>query len=96
MTDDLTRRRAEQISRGIKELHEEQNPSAPLRPGMPVAPHIAAQRIGLSPIGRWYAVALEHLEEEGVLERNPCAGNKVMEEPRYVLGERGPELMGNV
>jgi hypothetical protein len=67
---------------------------------MPVAPHIAAQRIGLSPIGHWYAEALEHLEEEGALEPNPRGagntGNNVVGEPRYVLGERGPELIGDV
>lgn len=96
MTDDLTRRRAEQILRGIKELHEEQNPNAPLSPGIFVAPHIAAQRIGLSPIGRWYAEALEHLEEEEALEPNPRAGSNVVGEPRYVLGERGPGLIGGV
>jgi hypothetical protein len=34
----------EQILRGIKELHEKQNPSAPLVRGTPVAPHAAAER----------------------------------------------------
>ena len=33
MTDDLTRRLAEQILRGMKELHKERNPSEPLSPG---------------------------------------------------------------
>ena len=95
MTDDLTRRLAEQILRGIKELHEEQNPSEPLIPGIPVAPHTAAERIGISPLGRWYAEALEYLEEEGVLELN-VRPSDVMGDPRYVLGARGPELMGGV
>lgn len=43
MTDDLTRRLAEQILRGVKELHEEQNPSTPLTPGTPVTAHTAAE-----------------------------------------------------
>jgi hypothetical protein len=51
VTDDLTRRLAEQILRGIKELHEEQNPSAPLVRGTPVAPHAAAERSGSAPSG---------------------------------------------
>jgi hypothetical protein len=54
VTDDLTRRLAEQILRGVKELHEEQNPGTPLSPGTPIAPH-AAERIGISPVGRWNA-----------------------------------------
>jgi hypothetical protein len=44
VTDDQTRRFAEQILRGVKELHEEHNPSTPLIPGTPVAPHAAAER----------------------------------------------------
>jgi hypothetical protein len=92
VTDDLTRRLAEQILRGLKELHEEQNPSTPLVPGTPVAPHAAAERIGISPVGRWYAAALEYLEEEGALEPNVRPGD-VLGDPRYVLGERGPELL---
>jgi hypothetical protein len=95
VTDDLTRRLAEQILRGIKELHEEQNPSEPLIPGIPVAPHAAAERIGISPVGRWYAAALEYLEEEGALELN-VRPSDVMGDPRYVLGTRGPELMVGV
>ncbi len=92
MTDDLTRRLAQQILRGVKELHEEHNPGEPLSPGAPVAPHVAAEHIGISPVGRWYAAALKYLEEEGALEPTPRTGN-VVGEPRYVLGERGPELM---
>jgi hypothetical protein len=95
VTDDLTRRLAEQILRGIKELHEEQNPSAPLVPGMPVAPHAAAERIGISPVGHWYAEALEYLEEEEVLERN-VRPTDVLGEPQYFLGARGPDLMSGV
>ena len=93
MTDDLTRRLTQQILRGVKELHEEQNPGAPLSPGTPVAPHAAAQRIGISPIGRWYAAALDYLEEEGALEANVRPGDDVLGDSRYVLGERGPELL---
>jgi hypothetical protein len=93
MTDDLTRRLAQQILRGVKELHEEQNPGAPLSPGTPVAPHAAAERIGISPIGRWYAAALKHLEEEGALEPNVRPGDVVVGEPRHILGERALELL---
>jgi hypothetical protein len=92
VTDDLTRRLAEQILRGAKEFHEEQNPSTPLVPGTPVAPHAATERIGISPIGRWYAAALEYLEEEGALEPN-VSPSDLLGDPRYVLGERGPELL---
>ncbi len=73
-------------------MHEEHNPSTPLIPGTPVAPHSAAERIGISPVGRWYAAALKYLEEEGVLQPNMRPGD-VEGDPRYVLGERGPELM---
>ncbi len=90
--DDLTRRLAEQIMRGMKELHEEQNPSEPLSPGTPVAPHAAAERIGISPVGRWYAAAIKYLEEEGALQPNMRPGD-VEGDPRYVLGARGPELL---
>ncbi len=93
MTDDLTRRLAQQILRGVKELHEEQDPSEPLRPGTPVAPHAAAEHIGVSPIGRRYAAAVEYLEEEGALEPTPRTRNLIVGAPRYVLGERAPELM---
>jgi hypothetical protein len=94
VTDDLTRRLAEQILRGVKELHEEHNPGAPLSPGTPVAPHAAAERIGISPIGRWYAAALEYLEEQGALEPNVRPGEVlVVGEPRYILGERALELL---
>jgi hypothetical protein len=92
MTDDLTRRLAGQILRGVQELHEEQNPNTPLSPGTPVAPHAAAEHIGISPVGRWYAAALKYLEEEGALDPNPRPGNAVGQ-ARYVLGERGPELL---
>ncbi len=92
MTDDLTRRHAEQILRRVKELHEEQTPSVPLVPGTPVAPHAAAEHIGISPVGRWYAVAVKYLEVEGALELNQRTDNAVGQ-ARYVLGERGPELL---
>jgi hypothetical protein len=93
VTDDLARRLAEQILRGMKELHKEHNPSEPLSPGTPVAPHAAAQRIGISPVGRWYAAALEYLEEEGALEPNMRPGNDILGDSLYFLGERGPELL---
>ncbi len=94
MTDDLTRRLAQQILRAVKELHEEQNPGEPLSPGAPVAPHVAAEHIGISPVGRWYAAALEYLEEEGALKLNlRTTGYDIVGGSRYVLGERGPELM---
>jgi hypothetical protein len=92
VTDDLTRRLAQQILRGVKELHEEHNPGEPLSPGAPVAPHVAAEHIGISPVGRWYAAALKYLEEQGALEPTPRTSNAVGQ-PRYVLGERGPELI---
>jgi hypothetical protein len=90
VTDDLTRRLAEQIQRGMKELHKEHNPSELLSPGTPVAPHAAAERIGISPVGRRYAAALECLEEEGALKLNLRAtGYDIVGGSRYVLGERG-------
>ena len=93
MTDDLTRRLAQQILRGVKEVHEEQRPSTPLVWGTPVAPHAAAQRIGISPIGRRYAAVLEYLAEEGALEANVRPGEDILGDLRYALGERGPELL---
>jgi hypothetical protein len=78
----------------VKVLHEEHSPSTPLIPGTPVAPHAAAERIGISPVGRWYAAALEYLEEEGALKLNlRTTGYDIAGGPRYVLGERGPELI---
>jgi hypothetical protein len=74
-------------------VHEEHNPSEPLVWGTPVAPHAAAQRIGISPIGRRYAAVLEYLAEEGALEANVRPGDDVSRDSRYVLGERGPELL---
>ena len=73
-------------------MHDEHTPSEPLVPGAPVAPHAAAEHIGISPVGRWYAAALRYLEEEGALQPNPRPANAV-EQARYVLGERGPELL---
>jgi hypothetical protein len=95
VTDDLTRRLGEQILWGVKELYEEHNPNTTLVPGTPVAPHAAAEHIGVSPIGHWYAAALKYLEEEGALQANPRTGNAVGQ-ARYVLGERGPELLGDI
>jgi hypothetical protein len=73
-------------------LHEEHNPSEPLVPGTPVAPHAAAEHIGISPVGRWYAAAVKYLEEEGALELNQRTDNAVGQ-ARYVLGERGLEQL---
>ncbi len=56
---------------------------------------MAAEHIGVSPIGHWYAAALKYLEEEGALQPNPRTGNAVGQ-ARYVLGERGPELLGDI
>ena len=96
VTDELTKRLAQQILRGVKEVHEEQNPGAPLSPGTPIAPHAAAERIGISPVGRWYAAALAYLEEEGALEPNVRPGKVVVGDARYVLGERAPVLLEGV
>ena len=74
-------------------MHEEHSPGEPLSPGTPVAPHAAAERIGISPVGRWYAAAVEYLEEQGALELAPRTRNVDVGAPRYVLGERGPELI---
>jgi len=53
---------------------------------------LVAEHIGISPVGRWYAAAVEYLQEEGALELNRRTGNAVGQ-ARYVLGERGPGLM---
>ena len=77
-------------------MHEEQNPSEPLVSGTPVAPHAAAERIGISPVGRWYAAVLEYLEKEGALEANVHPGDDVLGDSRYVLGARGPRREGGL
>ena len=95
MTDDLTKRLAGQILRGVKTVHEENDPGTPLGPGTPVCPHAAAERIGISPVGRWYAATLEYLVEEGALEHNakaPHPGDPV-EKPLYALGENAPGML---
>ncbi len=78
VTDDLTRRLAEQILRGVKELHEEHHPSEPLIPGTPVAPHAAAERIGINLVVRWYA-ALEYRKSAIGVETEPAYGDVVGE-----------------
>ncbi len=97
MSDDLTRRLAGQILRGIRAVHEENNPRTPLGPGTPVCPHAAAERIGISPVGRWYAATVAYLVEEGALalrskeeEAIPGGGggNRL-----YALGENAPRRM---
>ncbi len=95
MTDDLTRRLAGQILRGVKAVHEEENPGTPLGPGTPVCPHAAAERIGISPVGRWYAATLAYLVEEGALEHNakaPRPGD-AGGTPLYALGENALAMM---
>ena len=88
MTDDLTKRLAGQILRGIKAVHEENNPGTPLSPGTPVRPHAAAERIGISPVGHRYAAVLAYLVEEGALEPNARAIlGEVVGDHLYVLGE---------
>ena len=83
VTDDLTRRLAGQILRGVKAVHEENNP------GTPVRPHAAAERIGISPVGRRYAEVLAYLLEEGALEPNVARAilGEVVGDHLYVLGE---------
>ena len=73
-------------------MHEEHTPNEPLVPGTPVAPHAAAEHIGISPVGRWYAAALMFLEEDEALEANMRPAN-ISGELLYVLGARGPELL---
>ena len=94
MTDDMTRRLAGQILRGVKTVHEEKNPGTPLGPGTPVCPNVAAERIGISPVGRWYAATLAYLVEQGALEHNAKAppGDGV-KNPLYTLGENAPGMM---
>jgi hypothetical protein len=97
VTDDLsTKRLAGQILRGVKAVHEENNPGRPLGPGVPVRPHAAAERVGISPVGHRYAAVLAYLEEQGALEPNWRTGNATVREPRYVLGERGLKLLEEV
>jgi len=98
VTDDLsTKRLAGQILQGVRAVHEENNPGRPLCPGVPVLPHVAAERIGISPVGHRYAATLAYLQEQGALEPNWRTGNAAaVEEPRYVLGERGLKLLEEV
>ena len=97
MTDDLTRRLAGQILRRVKAVHEENNPGAPLRAGTPVCPHAAAERIGISPVGRWYAATLAYLVEEGALAlRSKEATPGGVGDRLYVLGENAAGMMKEV
>ena len=65
MRDDLTTKRlARQLLRGVKAVHEENNPGRPLGPGAPVRPHVAAERIGISPVGNRYAATLAYLVDQ--------------------------------
>jgi hypothetical protein len=75
-------------------VHEEENPDTPLGPGTPVCPHAAAERIGISPVGRWYAATLAYLVEEGALERNSEARpGEVGPTPLYALGENAQGIV---
>ncbi len=75
-------------------MHEEENPGTPLDPGTPVCPHAAAERIGISPMGRWYAATLAYLVEEGALEHNAKARpGEVAGTPLYALGKNAPGMM---
>ena len=89
MTDDLTRHLAGQILRGVKAVHEENNPGRTLGPGVPVRPHVAAERIGISPVGRRYAEVLAYLVEKGALEPNVARAilGEIVGDHLYVLGE---------
>ena len=96
MTDDLsTKRLAGQLLRGVKAVHEEEtNPGRPLCPGAPVRPHVAAERIGISPVGHRYAATLAYLVEERALEPNTRADpGEVVGDQLYVLGENALEIM---
>jgi len=75
-------------------VHEQENPGTSLGPGTPVCPHAAAERIGISPVGRWYAATLEYLVEEGALEHNARARpDDVVGTPLYALGENAQGMM---
>ena len=95
MRDDLsTKRLAGQLMRRVKAVHEENNPGTPLCPGVPVHPHVAAERIGISPVGHRYAAVLAYPVEEKALEPNARANpGEVVGDHLYVLGENAPEIM---
>ena len=96
MRDDLsTKRLAGQLLRGVKAVHEENNPGRPLCPEAPVRPHVAAERIGISPVGHRYAATLAYLVEERALEPNNARANpgEVLGDQLYVLGENAPQIM---
>jgi hypothetical protein len=44
-------------------LAKENERAKPLSPGAPVAPYAATERVGISPLGRWYAAALTYLDK---------------------------------
>jgi hypothetical protein len=73
---------------GVKAVHEENNPGRPLCPGVPVRPHVAAERIGISPVGHRYAATLAYLVEEKALEPNArTIPSEVIGDQLHVLGE---------
>ena len=61
---------------GVKELHEEQNPAEPLSRGTSVVPHAGAEHIGSSPVGRRYATAVKHLQEDGATDGLTTSGER--------------------
>ena len=46
------------------ELAKENERAKPLSPGTPGVPYAATERVGISPVGRWYAAALTYLDKE--------------------------------
>ena len=96
MRDDLsTKRLAGQLLRGVKAVHEENNPGRPLCPGAPVRLlHVAAERIRISPVGHRYAATLAYLVEERALEPNARANpDEGVGDQLYVLAENAPQIM---
>jgi hypothetical protein len=63
-------------------LAEENERAEPLSPVTPVGPHAATERVGICPVGRWYAAALKDLEEEWALKPNMGPGGVIVGNPR--------------
>jgi hypothetical protein len=70
------------IESHARELAEENERAEPLSPGTPVAPHAVTECVGISPVGRWCAAALEYLEAEGALKPNMGPGGDIVGYPR--------------
>jgi hypothetical protein len=92
VTDDLTRQLAEQILRGMRELHKEHNPSEPLSPGTPVAPQRPPNASGSALLGA-RTRRRQGPWRRKALQPNMRPGGDVKGDLRYVLGARGPDLM---